>query len=790
MKKYWTLNHYLLIPFFALSLALAGCSGDDGARGPEGERGERGPVGDDTSLIIPGSGTPATYSMPEHESIPMYLDALITDVVLSEPTLGEINVEIEFDIPDYDRDAARVEITFAMWDGDRRTWVNMLPRSVGDAPKRVIRGGNLRVQPLNRASSAVPFSWTLQGDGINWGTGPINFGNGPVWRLAAEGEVERYATGTSDTLEYRTYVEGIISEIDAYTWADEVVFRIGVTSRTNTDQPERFNAVAYFTGDGNMVTDPETELSDVRLMDMASCTSCHGESLVLRAHAAQRHDPNVCTSCHNDFTFDRGVASVAEPEGWASLDMMVIIHRIHAGIEGYTVDSKPFDHIGFPDWTFRRGKSNDTGLNRGVRNCTACHLDTHPLDNVSWNAVSTEACLTCHGISDIYAENFPSAYDPEHTAMPTGNDCASCHSGIGTPRELHGIPSALGAFAASADYQLDIHSVSNAVAGSAPTVTWGINDADGAARTLTGLGFFNELRIGIGWGYGDDWTNDGISRANGAAGDPAFIEVTADNTLINGSTATTTLSALPANAEAGRLGYVTIMAADAGGSGIVAGASKVKPNTVAKNFTLGAEEITEFDIRRQIVDADKCLSCHTNMERHNTWANDDMVGCVTCHNAGSLSRDGSALQGNVDFMFLMHAIHATGDRIGSNTAGDQENRVRERLDRRRDHGYTGVTYPRSVLDCTACHLEGTYDKVDTGKRLGVIADKGKDLYEAGTGVNSAYASVCYSCHQDNNESVRAHFMSMGANMVGNASHEDYAEGLRAESCNLCHFQDL
>ena len=141
--------------------------------------------------------------------------------------------------------------------------------------------------------------------------------------------------------------------------------------------------------------------------------------------------------------------------------------------------------------------------------------------------------------------------------------------------------------------------------------------------------------------------------------------------------------------------------------------------------------------RREIVTAAKCNSCHTTTARHGTVADDDMMGCVACHNAGSLSRDDSEVQGSVDFMFMVHAIHTIGDG------------KRVRFDRRRDHGYTDRSQVNTSLACTSCHEGQSYfsSNLDSNKRIGVIADGEKAAFLDGTGVNSPEGSVCLSCHE-------------------------------------------
>jgi OmcA/MtrC family decaheme c-type cytochrome len=137
------------------------------------------------------------------------------------------------------------------------------------------------------------------------------------------------------------------------------------------------------------------------------------------------------------------------------------------------------------------------------------------------------------------------------------------------------------------------------------------------------------------------------------------------------------------------------------------------------------------------------------------------------------------MQGTVDMMYIMHAIHGVGEK-------------RDRFDRRRPHGYERVTYPNTILDCTACHIDGTQNfPVDPSKRLGVIED-GFGVVGVDVGINSPTGSVCYSCHQDTSDEyfnavLKAHITLTGGEMYGNdANFDSYENGTRGETCILCH----
>jgi len=422
-----------------------------------------------------------------------------------------------------------------------------------------------------------------------------------------------------------------------------------------------------------------------------------------------------------------------------------MMHKIHAGIDGYRVDGSDYSEVRFPDWLF--------GRNVGPQNCNTCHKDdisdNASLATAKWNEFPTPSvCLSCHEGGSV-VEAFPDAPRIAQHTTPvselSSQACIICHGGGPeniaegpTADDFHGVTAALAVLAERKDYRLNIVSVTDAVAGAEPQVTWEVLGAGDLPYPSVSALNPQQLLVGIGWGYGDDWVNDGVElRETGARGDPWRIEVTEANTVFDGNKATTTLPALPDAATAGRNGFAAIYLIEADNAGLNVNGQVIKPNTAVATLTLGTTVTDPGNERRQIVGAEGCNSCHTTTFRHGTIADADITGCVACHNAGSLSRDASEVQGSVDFMFMVHAIHSIGDG------------KRVRFDRRRDHGYTDRSQVNTSLACTSCHEGQSYfsSNLDSNKRIGVIADGEKAAFLDGTGVNSPEGSVCLSCHE-------------------------------------------
>ncbi len=259
--------------------------------------------------------------------------AKITSVTVNN---GEITVH--FDMQNYAADQVSLEFTIAKWVNEKVGWISMLQRNriYEEGATEVIRAGNLR-ESVTKDKGGFAYTFKHRDN-------PIDFRDGAYWthnKPAADGA-------------YGDYINMILSEIERHgKWDPDAIYRIGVTSR----QDERFTAVTYFTGRGTTVEAANVPGQSDALV---SCLSCH-PGAEFKAHSNRRHDQGLCLSCHNNFTYD-SMNSAAEPDGWAKIDMLTMIHSIHAGIEGYKVAKTDYSNV--PSF---------------MTNCAACHGDTTPV---------------------------------------------------------------------------------------------------------------------------------------------------------------------------------------------------------------------------------------------------------------------------------------------------------------------------------------------------------------------------------------------------------------------------
>jgi OmcA/MtrC family decaheme c-type cytochrome len=629
------------------------------------------------------------------QSIP---NAAITAVT---GTAGALSVE--FVLRGRTDTAVNAEFTIAKWNETKGSWINLFQRDIVAQPGApVIRADNIRTPVINGTVNANGFDTTFSY------TFP-DVTAAPVWRgtrrvdpnvpdVFLDPEVSTNYCAAGDTA-CATFVQGIIDGInDDGAWEDTATYRIGVTGRPGTvDAPFiRFGAVADVVFQGGAVTAVGAPAPTNQIAE-ASCNTCHGDRLAFprnNVHGGQRPVVAVCSNCHNPYTYDAATSTQAA-NGWASISANVMVHKIHTGIEGYTVDGSEYGNVRYPDFTLA-----------GNSNCTSCHKG-EPGEGLGdgWNLAAgnlaaAKACTTCHDVNG----GVPVAFD-FHETLPPPSSCVNCHAGQftpgfkQTPDAYHGVSARLEELRIQREeFAFSLVSVTDAVYEGTPVVQWQVLDGAGVPYNLnTDISIDGGPRLHIGWGYRDDWTNEGSGekssfgqRQNDDNGRPVALNVatTGDNanTVISadGLTAISTFPRLT-DAEAGQgRPYANLEAAEDGRRGFVAIHNRVSDNGAIRQITSlvqpiilgsGVVDLAEPP-RRNTIDAtfglpaaDKrgsgCLDCHGTITAHGGGyiLDGDVQACITCHNAGSHeSRNVAALNDreprSVDFMFLMHQIHS------------------------------------------------------------------------------------------------------------------------------------
>jgi len=198
-----------------------------------------------------------------------------------------------------------------------------------------------------------------------------------------------------------------------------------VTVTLGGDSGPTGDAFYDFVPDGSNVT----ETRDI--VQTATCQTCHGE-YEFHGHEGERNQVQTCVTCHS--------AGQVDPHSGESLDMKVMVHKIHAGAELATIhgaDGIVFDNPATPtDESADNGSYaiwGDDDIEHTwwnveypaiIENCTKCHQGPgKDVDN--WKTVpSAAACGSCHNDIDFVA-------GINHEVAINDNECADCHKPSG-----------------------------------------------------------------------------------------------------------------------------------------------------------------------------------------------------------------------------------------------------------------------------------------------------------------------------------------------------------------------
>jgi len=163
------------------------------------------------------------------------------------------------------------------------------------------------------------------------------------------------------------------------------------------------NQVYPFSVDGSQVQARRT------VVQIANCNQCHQ---ALRLHGNRRNDTEYCVLCHNPS--DTDFSQVPPGQTPQTINMAVMIHRIHDGVNVTKNGGKPYVIYGFG------GNPHDFS---GV---------LYPAMNGAGNATFLEDCSLCH-VNDSQATlptGLNQVVDPQGYINPVGPDssaCSGCH---------------------------------------------------------------------------------------------------------------------------------------------------------------------------------------------------------------------------------------------------------------------------------------------------------------------------------------------------------------------------
>jgi OmcA/MtrC family decaheme c-type cytochrome len=485
-----------------------------------------------------------------------------------------------------------------------------------------------------------------------------------------------------------------------------------------------------------------------------SCNKCHDFDEV-GVHGGSRKSMELCILCHTPQTTD--------PDTGNTVDMPVMIHRIHTGedlpsvqagipyrIIGNQQSVHDFSHVVFP--VLNQDRS-------GVVDCAACHEranESATQKNDYLTEPTRKDCGSCH-------DNVNFATGENHADLPqvTDNQCASCHIVEGelafdvSIKGAHAIPELVAA--AREGINFEILEVSGR-AGQRPTVRFSIKDNSGTpiplARFNTSPGRVALLLAGPTADYG--YTQFGANPPVGYVSENPVPTASCDS---NGVCTYTFTNAVPAAATGsysvgieGRLGYT------------------INPGTRSEVTTQygGVNKVAHFSVdggtampRRTVATIENCNQCHGELRVHGQNRN-RVEMCVLCHNPSetdALRRPANQKPDQtVQFAYMIHRIHAGEQVEGEYTVYGFGGAA---------HDFSHVLFPARLSRCDNCHTSGSQN-IDGKDTLNKVVTPRSFLNPT-----SPITAACGSCHTS--QAAWSHALANTTQL--------------GEACAVCHGQN-
>lgn len=763
----------------AAVVAAAGCgsTGSPGPTGPAGATGPAGPAGD----AGPGPGAQGT---PQSR-----LFASITKVT----------------VPNASTTGGTPTVTYRMYTDTALTKATTC-----------IGGGNTGYAPFAPNFTIAKLLADTQNTGTQRWQSYINFSFEQSPKVAA-------AEGGHDS-----YPGTLVDNGDgscSYTYQADLSKMVASSSTKGVTEAYEPNATTRF-GMQNNPTDPNATHpafdatftvvpatgavapSDPReLVTQEACNGCHRQ---VAHHGAKRLSVPYCVSCHNQGTPDPDPGSSKDS---LSLDMAVMIHRIHQGknlpsvsltdltappntlpptsppTTSIVINGTDYTNVGFPQ---------DTG------NCSVCHNVASTITgNDYWKTqASIEACGACHDRTWFQLGTPPAGW-VKHTAGPIADGaCSLCH-GPGTALNAAAVhPLAVPALAAQKS-KLTIASVTGAP-GAPLKVSFSVtNPQTGAPQDLASdpLWTTSGARLAFDFAYsilpGLDWTNSGSGATTGfgstvPAGSPAPGQPLGFDVLAGIKAGPPTVTKNTDGSYSFTTAYILPLAAVGSGIAVLEGHPEVGTSEVPVRTATLPFAITDStpQTRRLVADIQKCDTCHGMLVLHGANRTDNLEACVACHNGeatdvtqrpqsdGKLGIDNKTEQ-SIDFATMIHGIHTSQVVVYSFTVGPAN-----------PIDYTTLMFPEgnAVNHCDICHGDrNPFPATDTmGIVNGVTQITALSPNQASYLRTTKATAVCSSCHSAL-DPVTHMVLNGGALSLTQAAIDSSKPGSAGvEACDVCH----
>jgi OmcA/MtrC family decaheme c-type cytochrome len=500
-----------------------------------------------------------------------------------------------------------------------------------------------------------------------------------------------------------------------------------------------------------------TKVHDI--IETASCNTCHDQ---LSAHGGSRRGLNMCVLCHTSQNTD--------PNTGLTLDAKVFFHKLHMGLNLPSVKAgTPYIPAKNSFGTFDYSTVAFPADPGDPRRCTVCHSQTTKAAQATafMTNPTRAACGSCH--DDV---NFAAGVN--HPGGPQFDDnlCSTCHIPQG---EMDFDASIMGAHVAPTASTLlsglavNITKVTNGTAGSAPVVSFNVQDNGGKPVALSALGSVSFTMAGPTSDYG--YTSFGNDVTT-----PGYVTESAANATCdaNSNCMYAFAHAVPAKATGTYAVGVEARRTEV----VLAG------TTSQQSIQYGAKnQVSYFSVdgspvasRRAVVALANCNQCHVSLSLHGTLRNNTEY-CVFCHNPSNtdvsvrgsamVAADKAALPQGINFNLLVHRIHYGVNMQAANRSyvvvgfGGSHN------------DFSGTLFPAlsptgaatDTRNCSLCHVNSTEQNDLTLTGLNPVTDP-----QGPVNPNQPFSSACSGCHVD---------LPAASHMLSNTT-------TLGEACAVCH----